>query len=65
MELSPTPAELGYVEGRPEGENSQLKTAAIKRPSFENALELAKVGTMLDICIASCFPSNYRCLVAT
>lgn len=59
LELSPypMPAELGYVEGRLEGEKLTIENRCYQTPQFRKMhLELAKVGTMLDILHCVMFP---------
>ena len=59
LELSPypMPAELGYVEGRLEGEKLTIENRCYQAPQFRKMhLELAKVGTMLDILHCVMFP---------
>jgi len=51
------PAELGYVEGRLEGEKLTIENRCYQTPQFRKMhLELAKVGTMLDILHCVMFP---------
>ena len=53
----PMPAELGYVEGRLEGEKLTIENRCYQTPQFRKLhLELAKVGTMLDILHCVMFP---------
>ncbi|HBL59129.1 MAG TPA: phycocyanobilin:ferredoxin oxidoreductase, partial [Cyanobacteria bacterium UBA8803] len=53
----PLPAELGYVEGRLEGEKLTIENRCYQTPQFRKMhLELAKVGTMLDILHCVMFP---------
>lgn len=53
----PMPAELGYVEGRLEGEKLTIENRCYQTPQFRKMhLELAKVGTMLDILHCVMFP---------
>lgn len=63
LDLSPypLPAELGYVEGRLEGEKLVIENSCYQTPQFRKLhLELAKVGTGLDILHCVMFPrSNY------
>ncbi|MBF2025251.1 MAG: phycocyanobilin:ferredoxin oxidoreductase [Oscillatoriales cyanobacterium C42_A2020_001] len=63
LELSPypLPAELGYVEGRLEGERLTIENRCYQTPQFRKLhLELAKVGTGLDILHCVMFPHpNY------
>lgn len=59
LELSPypLPAELGYVEGRLEGERLTIENRCYQTPQFRKLhLELAKVGTGLDILHCVMFP---------
>ncbi len=59
LELSPypLPAELGYVEGRLEGERLTIENRCYQTPQFRKLhLELAKVGTALDILHCVMFP---------
>lgn len=59
LDLSPypMPAELGYVEGRLEGEKLTIENRCYQTPQFRKMhLELAKVGTMLDILHCVMFP---------
>lgn len=59
LDLSPysLPAELGYVEGRLEGEKLIIENRCYQSPQFRKMhLELAKVGTMLDILHCVMFP---------
>lgn len=59
LELSnyPMPAELGYVEGRLEGEKLTIENRCYQTPQFRKLhLELAKVGTNLDILHCVMFP---------
>lgn len=59
LELSPypMPADLGYVEGRLEGEKLTIENRCYQTPQFRKMhLELAKVGTMLDILHCVMFP---------
>ncbi len=59
LELSPypMPAELGYVEGRLEGEKLTIENRCHETPQFRKLhLELAKVGTTLDILHCVMFP---------
>ncbi len=55
------PAELGYVEGRLEGEKLIIENRCYQTPQFRKIhLELAKVGPMLDILHCVMFPRpNY------
>lgn len=57
----PMPEELGYVEGRLEGEKLTIENRCYQTPQFRKLhLELAKVGTTLDILHCVMFPrSNY------
>ena len=59
LELSPypMPTELGYVEGRLEGEKLTIENRCYQTPQFRKLhLELAKVGTALDILHCVMFP---------
>lgn len=59
LDLSPyhLPAELGYVEGRLEGEKLVIENRCYQTPQFRKMhLELAKVGNMLDILHCVMFP---------
>lgn len=59
LDLSPyqLPAELGYVEGRLEGEKLTIENHCYQTPQFRKLhLELAKVGNMLDILHCVMFP---------
>jgi phycocyanobilin:ferredoxin oxidoreductase len=59
LELSPydLPPEMGYVEGRLEGEKLVIENRCYQTPQFRKMhLELAKVGTMLDILHCVMFP---------
>ncbi|MGJ5676164.1 MAG: phycocyanobilin:ferredoxin oxidoreductase [Nostochopsis sp.] len=59
LDLSPyhLPAELGYVEGRLEGEKLIIENRCYQTPHFRKMhLELAKVGNMLDILHCVMFP---------
>ncbi|AFZ59839.1 phycocyanobilin:ferredoxin oxidoreductase [Anabaena cylindrica FACHB-243] len=59
LDLSPyhLPAELGYVEGRLEGEKLIIENRCYQSPQFRKMhLELAKVGNMLDILHCVMFP---------
>ncbi|MBD2429915.1 MULTISPECIES: phycocyanobilin:ferredoxin oxidoreductase [Fischerella] len=59
LDLSPynLPAELGYVEGRLEGEKLIIENRCYQTPQFRKMhLELAKVGNMLDILHCVMFP---------
>lgn len=63
LDLSPYPfpAELGYVEGRLEGEKLVIENRCYQTPQFRKLhLELARVGTTLDILHCVMFPrTNY------
>ncbi len=53
----PMPSELGYVEGKLEGEKLTIENRCYQTPQFRKLhLELAKVGTMLDILHCVMFP---------
>lgn len=57
--LSPyaLPEDLGYVEGRLEGEKLVIENRCYQTPQFRKMhLELARVGTMLDILHCVMFP---------
>lgn len=59
LELSPYPLpdELGYVEGRLEGEKLTIENHCYQTPQFRKLhLELAKVGSLLDILHCVMFP---------
>ncbi len=59
LDLSPyhLPEELGYVEGRLEGEKLTIENRCYQTPQFRKMhLELAKVGNMLDILHCVMFP---------
>lgn len=59
LDLSPyqLPADLGYVEGRLEGEKLIIENRCYQTPQFRKLhLELAKVGTTLDILHCVMFP---------
>ncbi|MDF5714679.1 MAG: phycocyanobilin:ferredoxin oxidoreductase [Rhizonema sp. NSF051] len=59
LDLSPynLPTELGYVEGRLEGEKLIIENRCYQTPQFRKMhLELAKVGNMLDILHCVMFP---------
>jgi phycocyanobilin:ferredoxin oxidoreductase len=60
LDLSPydLPSELGYVEGKLEGEKLTIENRCYKTPQFRKMhLELAKVGNMLDILHCVMFPN--------
>jgi phycocyanobilin:ferredoxin oxidoreductase len=63
LDLSPydLPGDLGYVEGRLEGEKLTIENRCYQTPQFRKLhLELAKVGTQLDILHCVMFPNpNY------
>jgi phycocyanobilin:ferredoxin oxidoreductase len=63
LDLSPypLPSELGYVEGRLEGEKLRIENRCYQTPQFRKLhLELAKVGNNLDILHCVMFPNpNY------
>lgn len=63
LDLSPydLPGDLGYVEGRLEGEKLRIENRCYQTPQFRKLhLELAKVGTQLDILHCVMFPHpNY------
>jgi phycocyanobilin:ferredoxin oxidoreductase len=59
LDLSPyhLPGELGYVEGRLEGEKLVIENKCYQTPQFRKLhLELAKVGENLDILHCVMFP---------
>lgn len=57
LEPYPLPSDLGYVEGRLEGEKLTIENRCYQTPQFRKMhLELAKVGTMLDILHCVMFP---------
>eukprot|EP00276_Gloeochaete_wittrockiana_P007266 CAMPEP_0184656944 /NCGR_PEP_ID=MMETSP0308-20130426/16845_1 /TAXON_ID=38269 /ORGANISM="Gloeochaete witrockiana, Strain SAG 46.84" /LENGTH=227 /DNA_ID=CAMNT_0027094281 /DNA_START=329 /DNA_END=1012 /DNA_ORIENTATION=+ len=59
LELSPyqLPEDLGYVEGRLEGERLVIENKCFQSPEFRKMhLELARVGTALDILHVVMFP---------
>jgi phycocyanobilin:ferredoxin oxidoreductase len=59
LDLSPynLPAELGYVEGKLEGEKLTIENRCYQTPQFRKLhMELAKVGQMLDILHCVMFP---------
>lgn len=59
LELSPynLPGELGYVEGRLEGQKLTIENRCYQTPQFRKLhLELAKVGNTLDILHCVMFP---------
>jgi phycocyanobilin:ferredoxin oxidoreductase len=59
LDLSPyhLPEDLGYVEGRLEGEKLTIENRCYQTPQFRKMhLELAKVGSMLDILHCVMFP---------
>ncbi|NET61406.1 MAG: phycocyanobilin:ferredoxin oxidoreductase [Symploca sp. SIO2E6] len=59
LELSPyqLPAELGYVEGRLEGEKLTIENRCYQTPQFRKMhLELAKIGKIIDILHCVMFP---------
>jgi phycocyanobilin:ferredoxin oxidoreductase len=61
LELSPyhLPEDLGYVEGRMEGEKLIIENKCFQTPQFRKLhLELAKVGTSLDILHCVMFPRS-------
>ena len=64
LDLSPyhLPSELGYVEGRLEGEKLVIENRCYQTPQFRKIhLELAKVGQTLDILHCVMFPRpNYN-----
>lgn len=61
LELSPyeMPEDLGYIEGRLEGERLVIENCCYETPQFRKLhLELAKVGTGLDILHCVMFPRS-------
>ncbi|NEP13680.1 MAG: phycocyanobilin:ferredoxin oxidoreductase [Symploca sp. SIO1A3] len=59
LDLSPyqLPAELGYVEGRLEGEKLTIENRCYQTPQFRKMhLELAKIGKKIDILHCVMFP---------
>jgi phycocyanobilin:ferredoxin oxidoreductase len=61
LQLEPyhLPPELGYVEGRLEGERLAIENRCYQTPQFRKLhLELAKVGEMLDILHCVMFPRS-------
>lgn len=61
LDLSPyeLPEDLGYVEGRLEGEKLTIENRCYQTPQFRKMhLELAKVGNMLDILHCVMFPRS-------
>lgn len=63
LDLSPypLPADLGYVEGRLEGEKLTIENRCYQTPEFRKLhLELAKVGNTLDILHCVMFPRPER-----
>jgi len=59
LQLSPyqLPAELGYVEGRLEGERLTIENRCYQTPQFRKMhLELAKIGKKIDILHCVMFP---------
>ena len=55
----PMPSDLGYVEGRLEGEKLTIENRCYQTPQFRKLhLELAKVGTTLDILHCVMFPRS-------
>lgn len=61
LDLSPyqLPDDLGYVEGRLEGEKLIIENRCYQTPQFRKLhLELAKVGTSLDILHCVMFPRS-------
>lgn len=59
LDLSPyhLPEDLGYIEGRLEGERLTIENQCYQTPQFRKLhLELAKVGTSLDILHCVMFP---------
>lgn len=61
LDLSPypLPSELGYVEGRLEGERLVIENRCYQTPQFRKLhLELARVGSVLDILHCVMFPRS-------
>ncbi|MGF1493633.1 MAG: phycocyanobilin:ferredoxin oxidoreductase [Microcoleaceae cyanobacterium] len=59
LEPYPLPDELGYVEGRLEGERLVIENRCYQTPQFRKLhLELAKVGQNLDILHCVMFPRS-------
>lgn len=61
LDLSPyaLPEDLGHVEGRMEGEKLMIENRCYQSPQFRKLhLELAKVGTSLDILHCVMFPRS-------
>lgn len=61
LDLSPyhLPEDLGYVEGRMEGEKLMIENQCYQTPQFRKLhLELAKLGTSLDILHCVMFPRS-------
>jgi len=61
LELSPypLPAEMGFVEGRLEGEKLTIENRCFQTPEFRKLhLELARVGNTLDILHCVMFPRS-------
>jgi phycocyanobilin:ferredoxin oxidoreductase len=61
LDLSPyqLPEDLGYVEGRLEGERLTIENRCYQSPQFRKMhLELARVGTTLDILHCVMFPRS-------
>jgi phycocyanobilin:ferredoxin oxidoreductase len=61
LDLSPyqMPEDLGYIEGRLEGERLVIENACYETPQFRKLhLELAQVGTGLDILHCVMFPRS-------
>ncbi|HEY9889109.1 MAG TPA: phycocyanobilin:ferredoxin oxidoreductase, partial [Candidatus Obscuribacterales bacterium] len=59
LTLSPyqLPADLGYIEGRLEGERLVIENACYQTPQFRKLhIELARVGQTLDIWLCVMFP---------
>lgn len=57
LSLYPLPGELGYVEGRLEGEKLVIENRCYQAPQFRKLhLELARVGNTLDILHCVMFP---------
>ncbi|MGF1497413.1 MAG: phycocyanobilin:ferredoxin oxidoreductase [Elainellaceae cyanobacterium] len=65
LDLSPyqLPEDLGYIEGKLEGERLTIQNVCYQSPEFRKMhLELARVGSMLDILHCVMFPRSDRAL---
>lgn len=59
----PVPSDLGYIEGRLEGETLQIENICYQTPQFRKLhLELATVGDNLDILHCVMFPHSHYAL---